>query len=109
MKLFVAGLPLDMDNQELKEMLEEFGKVTSAKVILDRETHKSRGFGFVDMADDTAALVAMDELNVSELDGKRLSVKVAEDKRPSNGSSQPGGNRKPFTHRSNTKPFPDKR
>jgi len=90
MNLFVAGLPFDMDDQELQEMFEEFGNVSSAKVILDRETHKSRGFGFVDMPDNTAAEKAMKELSISEIGGKRLTVKVAEEKKKSFGGT---GNR----------------
>ena len=75
MNLFVAGLPFDMDDQELKEMFEEFGTVRSAKLIHDRETGKSRGFGFVEMPDHTAAEKAMKELSVSEIGGRRLTVK----------------------------------
>ena len=52
MKLFVAAIPYDFDDVDLKEMFELYGEVNSAKVILDKETGKSRGFGFVDMLDD---------------------------------------------------------
>ncbi len=83
MNLFITGLPYDVNDQELKELFEEFGAVTSAKVILDRETHKSRGFGFVEMPDDAAAEKAMKELSDSELSGRRLTVKVAEEKKKS--------------------------
>ena len=55
MKLFVAGLPYDVDDQELQEMFETYGTVGSARVILDRETRKSRGFGFVEFANDDEA------------------------------------------------------
>ncbi len=88
MNLFVAGLPYDVDDHELKEIFEEFGTVDSAKVILDRETRKSRGFGFVEMPDNAAAEKAMKELNVSEISGKRLTVKVAEERK----NNQGGGN-----------------
>src|SRR6266496_5127759 len=60
--------------------------VADAKVILDRETHKSRGFGFVEMPDNTAAEKAMKELSNSELGGRRLTVKVAEERKKSSGS-----------------------
>ena len=86
MNLFIAGLPYDVNDQELKELFEEFGTVNSAKVILDRETGKSRGFGFVEMPDTAAAEKAMKEISDSELSGKRLTVKVAEERRNKNDS-----------------------
>jgi RNA recognition motif-containing protein len=94
MTLFVAGLPYDIDNAELEEIFEKFGKVRSAKVTLDRETGKSRGFGFVEMENDEDALQAIELLNEISLDrkGKPLVVKQAED-RPSSKPPRPGGNR----------------
>ena len=91
MTLFVAGLPYDIDNAELEEIFEKFGKVRSAKVTLDRETGKSRGFGFVEMENDEDALQAIELLNEISLDrkGKPLVVKQAED-RPSAKSPRPG-------------------
>ncbi len=86
MNLFITGLPYDVSDQELKELFEEFGTVNSAKVILDRETGKSRGFGFVEMPDNAAAEKAMKELSDSELGGRRLTVKVAEERKKSSGS-----------------------
>jgi len=99
MTLFVAGLPYDIDNAELEEIFEKFGKVRSAKVTLDRETGKSRGFGFVEMENDEDALQAIELLNEISLDrkGKPLVVKQAEDRPSSGGRSggggRPGGNR----------------
>lgn len=81
MNLFITGLPYDVDDQELKELFEEFGEVISAKVTLDRETGKSRGFGFVTMPDNNASKIAMQELSNSTLDGKRLTVKIAEERK----------------------------
>ena len=91
MNLFVAGLPYDVDNDELKAIFEEYGAVSSAKVILDKETHKSRGFGFVEMSDNAEAKKAIDGLNGAQLDGKTLSVKEAEDRRGRGGCSGGGG------------------
>ena len=62
MKLFVAGVPYDFDDVDLKEMFELYGDISSAKVVLDRETGRSRGFGFVDMTNDAEALEAMKTL-----------------------------------------------
>ncbi len=91
MNLFVAGLPYDLDDAELEEIFEKFGKVISAKVSMDRETGKSRGFGFVQMANDTEAKEAIEHLNDISLGKKPLVVKQAEDK-PGGGG---GGYKKP--------------
>lgn len=82
MTLFVAGLPYDVDNAELEEIFEKFGPVKSAKVTLDRETGKSRGFGFVEMENEEDALQAIELLSEISLDrkGKPLVVKKAEDR-----------------------------
>ena len=85
MNLFVAGLPYDVDNQELQQIFEEYGTVSSAKVILDKETRKSRGFGFVEMPNDEEAQKAISALNEASLEGRKLTVKVAEEKKSSGG------------------------
>jgi RNA recognition motif-containing protein len=92
MNLFVAGLPYDLDDAELMEIFEKFGKVNSAKVAMDKETGKSRGFGFVEMPVDTEAKEAIDGLNDISLGKKPLVVKQAED-RPGGGSGGGGGYR----------------
>jgi cold-inducible RNA-binding protein len=104
MTLFVAGLPYDIDNAELEEIFEKFGKVRSAKVTLDRETGKSRGFGFVEMENDEDAMQAIELLNEISLDrkGKPLVVKQAED-RPSSGGRSGGGGGRPGGNRPNNK------
>ncbi|TAH03818.1 MAG: RNA-binding protein [Sphingobacteriales bacterium] len=90
MKLFVAGMPYDMDDAELLEFFEKFGTVASAKVSMDRETGKSKGFGFVDMPNDEEAKEAIEGLNDLDLGrNKVLVVKQAEDKGP--GGSRGGG------------------
>jgi cold-inducible RNA-binding protein len=91
MKLFVAGLSSDLDDVDLKEMFELYGEVSSAKVILDRETGKSRGFGFVDMPDDNEARQAIETLDGAGLKGKKLSVKEAENKPGGGGGDRGGG------------------
>jgi len=92
MKLFVAGLPSDFDDVDLKEMFELYGVVHSAKVVMDRETGKSKGFGFVDMADDTEAKGAIETLDGAGIRGKKLAVKEA-DEQGRGGSGGGGGNR----------------
>lgn len=90
MKLFVAGLPYDMDDAELEEFFEKFGTVTSVKVAMDRETGKSKGFGFVEMPVDAEAKEAIDGLNNLSLGRKTLVVKQADD---NGGGGQNRGNR----------------
>jgi cold-inducible RNA-binding protein len=92
MKLFVAGLPYDFDDAELMEFFEKFGKVNSAKVAIDKETGKSRGFAFVDMANEDEAKEAIEGLNGLELGrGKTMVVKEADDKGGSGGGGYRGG------------------
>lgn len=95
MNLFVAGLPYDLDDAELEEIFEKFGAVVSAKVSMDRETGKSRGFGFVTMKEDQDGKDAIEHLNDIQLGRSRkpLVVKQAEDR--SGGGSGGGGFRKP--------------
>jgi cold-inducible RNA-binding protein len=91
MKLFVAGLPYDMDDAELEEFFEKFGTVASVKVAMDKETGKSKGFAFVDMPLEAEAREAIEGLNDLSIGKKTLVVKQAEDK-PGGGSGfRPGG------------------
>jgi len=78
MNIFVAKLNFSTDDSELRQAFEAFGAVDSAKVIFDRETGRSRGFGFVEMPNDDEALAAIDQLNESELAGRTIVVKKAE-------------------------------
>lgn len=88
MKLFVAGLPYDLDDDELVEIFEKFGTINSAKVAIDKETGKSRGFAFVDMANDEEAKEAIEHLNDISLGKKPLVVKQADER---TGGGGPGG------------------
>jgi cold-inducible RNA-binding protein len=92
MKLFVAGLPYDMDDAELEEFFEKFGTVASVKIAMDRETGKSKGFAFIDMPLEAEAREAIEGLNNLAIGRKTLVVKQAEDK-PGGGSGgfRPGG------------------
>jgi cold-inducible RNA-binding protein len=91
MKIFVAGLPYDLDDDELMEIFEKFGSVTSAKVAMDKETGKSKGFAFVEMPDSTEAKEAIEGLNDISLGKKPLVVKEAEERSSPGGGSRPGG------------------
>jgi RNA recognition motif-containing protein len=97
MKLFVAGLPYDLDDAELEEIFEKFGTVTSARVAMDRETGKSKGFGFVEMLNDAEAKDAIENLKDIYLGKKPLVVTQAEERnsppKPPNRDRDRGGYR----------------
>ncbi len=77
MNIFVARLDYDTRSEDLRDVFEDFGEVDSAKVIFDRYTGNSRGFGFVEMEDENSAWEAIETLNDTELDGRRIVVKKA--------------------------------
>ena len=95
MNIYIANLNYDVDDNDLKELFEGFGTVSSAKVITDRETGKSRGFGFVEMPVEGEANKAIEELNEAEYEGKTITVNVAKPKtdkpRRKFGSNNRGG------------------
>jgi|SRR5690349_10283466 len=91
MNIFVAGLPYDLDDAELEEIFEKFGKVNSAKVAMDKETGKSRGFGFVEMPVEAEAKEAIEGLNNISLGKKPLVVKAAEDRQGGGGGGYRSG------------------
>jgi RNA recognition motif-containing protein len=93
MKLFVAGLPYDLYDEELVEIFEKFGTIASAKVAMDKETGKSRGFAFVDMPNDEEAREAIEHLNDISLGKKPLVVKQADERSGGGGGFGGGGNR----------------
>ena len=105
MNLFVAGLPYDLDDAELMEIFEKFGAVKSAKVAMDRETGKSKGFGFVEMVEESEGREAIEHLNDISLGKKPLVVKQAEDRGSSSGNrgsgGRPGGSGGGYTRRDN--------
>ncbi len=79
-KLFVGSLPWAINDQQLNDLFSPFGAVMSAKVLQDRETGRSRGFGFVEMEDDAAADEAISKLNGSDMDGRKIVVNEARPK-----------------------------
>lgn len=80
-KLFVGSLPWAVNDDTLKEAFEAHGTVVSAKVVTDRETGRSRGFGFVEMENETDASNAIQALNGSELSGRNIIVSEAKPKK----------------------------
>lgn len=85
-KLFVGGLAWATTDDGLRQAFERFGTVSEAKVIMDRETGRSRGFGFVSFADDAHGTTAMQEMDGAQLDGRTIKVNEAQERAP-----RPGG------------------
>ena len=94
-KLYVGGLPYSVTEGKLEQIFAEYGSVQSARVISDRFTGQSRGFGFVEMASAEEAQKAMEALNGTQIDGRTLVVNEArpQERRPSGGGGG-GGNRR---------------
>ena len=86
MNIYITGLNYSINDADLNDLFAEYGEITSAKVIMDRETGRSRGFGFVEMTSDTDRQKAINELNGAEYDQKTISVSVARprEERPRN-------------------------
>jgi len=89
MNIYVGNLSPDVKDENLREAFESFGEVTSAKVIKDKYTGESRGFGFVEMATQSQAETAIKSLNGKELQGKQISVSEARP-RPKEGRTSGG-------------------
>ena len=83
-KLFVGSLPWAINDEGLKQAFTAYGKVVSATVVMDRRSGRSKGFGFVEMSNETEANAAMSGLNNTEVDGRAMSVSVAREKQPRN-------------------------
>ena len=102
MNIYVSNLSFNVQDEDLKGYFSEYGEVSSAKVITDKFTQRSKGFGFVEMADEAAGQKAIQELDGAMVDGRSIKVMVARPKaerKPSGG----GGNRRPFNNSSNNR------
>ena len=77
MNIYVGNVKYEMTGDELQEMFSVYGEVTSARIISDRETGRSKGFGFVEMANDSEALAAIEATNEKEIGGRTLKVNEA--------------------------------
>ncbi|MDZ4148493.1 MAG: RNA-binding protein [Flavobacteriaceae bacterium] len=94
MNIFVGSLPYRLKEAQLSQYFEEYGAVESVKIITDRETGRSKGFGFVVMANDEEAAAAIEGLNGAELDGRAIVVNKAEPKKEGARPSFGGGQRR---------------
>src|SRR5919205_1637550 len=90
-KLFVGNLPYSVTSERLSEAFSQFGTVTSSKVIVDRETGRSRGFAFLEMETDDQGASAMQAMNGALLDGRSIAVREAVERQPGGGGGFGGG------------------
>ena len=93
MNIYVSNLSFNTSDAELQDLFSKFGEVSSAKVITDRETGRSRGFGFVEMPNDEEGKTAMAALNNKEVEGRAMSVSVAKEREARTGGGGFGGGR----------------
>ena len=91
MNIFVAKLNFETREDDLRELFEEFGTVDSVKIIMDRATGKSKGFGFVEMPDENQGYAAINDLNDNEFDGRVIVVKKARPREENTGFSRNRG------------------
>ena len=92
MNIYVGNLPFSTTDTELRELFGQHGEISSASVILDRETGRSRGFGFVEMPNDSEAETAIEALNGQDFNGRTLKINQAREKRSGGGGG--GGYRR---------------
>jgi len=90
-KLFVGNLPFSATEQSIKDAFSKCGTVESAKIITDRDTGRSKGFGFVEMSSDSEAADAISKMNAAEIDGRAISVSEAKPQAPREGGGGGGG------------------
>ena len=80
MNIYVSNLSFNVQDEDLREFFTPYGEVTSAKIIMDRESGRSRGFGFVEMSDDAASQKAISELDSATVEGRTIKVMEAKPK-----------------------------
>jgi RNA recognition motif-containing protein len=105
MNIYVSNLSFNVTDEDLQDYFAEYGEVSSAKVIMDKFTGKSRGFAFVEMPDDEAAKKAIAELDGASVDGRTIGVSVAkprEDRANGGGGGNRGGGGGGFQRRGNS-------
>lgn len=84
MNIFVGSLPFKLEEADLREIFEQYGEVSSTKIIIDRATGRSKGYGFIEMAEEEAAKKAIEELNGAEVEGREIVVNVAQERSNNN-------------------------
>lgn len=89
MRIYVGNLSYSSTDETLSALFAEFGEVSSSNVITDRETGRSRGFGFIEMPDENAARAAIEVLNGQDFEGRSLNINVARPREPRAGNDRP--------------------
>lgn len=90
-KLYVGNLSYSVDSNQLAEIFSEFGTVASSNVIMDRDSGRSKGFGFVEMSTESEAQVAIEKLNGQDLGGRAMNISEAKPQEPRRGGGGGGG------------------
>ena len=93
MNIYVSNLSFNVEDEDLRGFFEEYGEIKSAKVITDKFTQKSRGFGFVEMVDEEAGQKAIKELDGAQVEGRAIRVTIAKPREEKAGGNNGGGNR----------------
>eukprot|EP01092_Planopodium_desertum_P011551 TRINITY_DN52676_c0_g1_i1.p1 TRINITY_DN52676_c0_g1~~TRINITY_DN52676_c0_g1_i1.p1 ORF type:complete len:103 (-),score=10.20 TRINITY_DN52676_c0_g1_i1:20-328(-) len=96
MNIYVSNLSFAVQDEDLREFFTEYGEVSSAKVIMDKFTNRSKGFGFVEMPDDAAAQKAIAELDGGMVEGRAIKVMIAKPREERSNSNGNGGGRPSF-------------
>lgn len=96
-KLYVGNLPFTMSEEDLANLVADFGEVVEVKLITDFNTGRSKGFGFVEFSEEDMATAAIEALNDTEIDGRKIFVKVARPKAPRRDGFRSGGGRRDFS------------
>jgi len=97
MNIYVSNLSFNVQDEDLREFFAEYGEVSSAKVIMDKFTNRSRGFGFVEMPDNAAAQRAIQELDGATVEGRAIKVSEAKPREERSNTGGGGGNRRSFS------------
>ena len=91
MKIYIGNMPYETTEEQVRQAFESYGEVTSVNLIMDRETGRPKGFGFVEMASDEAGQAAIEGLNSSEMNGRTVNVNVARPRVERGGGGGRGG------------------
>lgn len=95
-KLYVGNLPWSMNNDSLQELFAQFGEVTEAIIIMDRNTNRSKGFGFVTFSDDASAQRAIEAMAETEIEGRKIVVNVAKPREERSNSDRSFNKRRTY-------------
>lgn len=87
-KIYVGNLSWNTEEHDLNNLFAQYGEVISTRIIIDRNTNRSKGFGFIEMADSSAAEAAISALNGTELDGRNIRVNEAEERNNDRGNNR---------------------